>query len=187
MQRKVLIVDDMEINREILTEILQDEYSIITAENGRQALDVLSEFREEIKIVLLDLVMPEMDGFAVLQTMQERAMLGLIPVLVITGEDSVETERRCFDYGVSDFIKKPFDFALVQRRGKKGGGLFLPKKKKEQLLGGPTDKVKGQNKMLQEQKEKIRPYLKIISKAYGKIFLLKQTSPIYYFFRKQRP
>ena len=53
MQRKVLIVDDMEINREILTEILQDEYSIITAENGRQALDVLSEFREEIKIVLL--------------------------------------------------------------------------------------------------------------------------------------
>lgn len=155
MQRKVLIVDDMEINREILTEILQDEYSIITAENGRQALDVLSEFREEIKIVLLDLVMPEMDGFAVLQTMQERAMLGLIPVLVITGEDSVETERRCFDYGVSDFIKKPFDFALVQRRVRNVVELFLHKNELEHLVDVQTDKLKAQNKLLQEQKEKL--------------------------------
>lgn len=155
MQGKVLIVDDMEINREILTEILQDDYSIITAEDGEQALEILSESQGEIKIVLLDLVMPKVDGFAVLETMKERAMLGKIPVLVITGEDSVETERRCFDYGVSDFIKKPFDFALVQRRVKNIVELFLHKNELERLVKVQTDTLKQQYQQLQVQKEKL--------------------------------
>lgn len=155
MQEKVLIVDDMEINREILTEILQDEYSIVTAENGRRALEILSEFRSEIKIVLLDLMMPEMDGFDVLRAMQECSMLGVIPVLVITGEDSIETERECFDCGVSDFIKKPFDSALVKKRVKNIVELFLHKNELERLVEKQTDTLKRQNQQLQIQKEKL--------------------------------
>lgn len=75
MGNTVLVVDDMEINREILTEILKGEYQVETAEDGRKALEIIEERQEELAVVLLDLMMPEMDGFAVLEVMQEKGWI----------------------------------------------------------------------------------------------------------------
>lgn len=105
MRDKVLIIDDVAFNREMLTEILEGEYAVITADDGQKGIDLLAEHEREICVVLLDLIMPVMDGFEVMQIMERRGYLKQIPVLVISGETAVDIERRCFDYGVTDFIK----------------------------------------------------------------------------------
>ncbi len=151
MREKVLVVDDMEINRDILESILEEEYSVLLAENGKQAVELLGSYREEIKMVLLDLVMPEMNGFDVLSKMREMFLIGRIPVLVITGEDSIETERKCFDCGVSDFARKPFDNVLIKKRVKNTIELFLHKNELEKLVEKQTVTLKRQNEILQEQ------------------------------------
>ena len=97
MQNTVLVVDDMEINREILTEILGEEYRVETAENGRMALEMIEKMQGILAVVLLDLMMPEVDGFAVLEVVQEKGWIEKIPVLIISGETSVKAERECFD------------------------------------------------------------------------------------------
>ena len=99
MRDKVLIIDDAEFNREMLTEILEEEYPILLAENGQQGIEKLEQHAEEICVVLLDLIMPVMDGYAVMKWMEQRGYLKRIPVLVISGEQAVDVERRCFDYG----------------------------------------------------------------------------------------
>ena len=91
---KLLIVDDVEINREILQEILQESYDIVEAENGREALKVIAEQKESLSAVLLDLIMPEMDGFQVLEALNKDGILKRIPVLVITGDYNVDVEKR---------------------------------------------------------------------------------------------
>jgi len=90
MRNIVLVVDDMEINRELLAEILKDEYDVIMAENGKQALEYMEDRNQEIAVVLLDLIMPEMDGFEVLKAMKEKMWIDKIPVLVISGESSIK-------------------------------------------------------------------------------------------------
>lgn len=118
MREKVLVVDDVELNRDILEEILKDEYTVIQAENGKRALEIIQNDQEEIAVILLDLIMPEMDGFQVLEVIKENKWMDKMPVLIISGENSVEIEKKCFDYGISDFIKKPFDNKLVKKRVK---------------------------------------------------------------------
>ena len=119
MRNKVLVVDDMELNRELLAEILKDEYDIAMAENGIQALEYLERENQGIAVILMDLIMPEMDGFEVLKIMKEKLWIEKIPVLVISGESSIKVEQECFEYGVSDFIHKPFDNVLVKKRVEK--------------------------------------------------------------------
>ena len=116
MNDKILIVDDSEINRELLKEILNDHYDIIEAYDGKMALDIIDRDSKNISAILLDLVMPEMDGFAVLTALKERNLLDQIPVLVISGESSSQMENKCFDYGVVDFIGKPYNASIVRKR-----------------------------------------------------------------------
>lgn len=116
MKDKVLIVDDNEINRAVLAGMLRDEYQILEAENGKAALPLMEENIDELAIVLLDLMMPELDGFGVLEVMNQNDWMKKLPVLVITGEDDAGTEERCFEEGVSDFITKPFSHVLVKLR-----------------------------------------------------------------------
>ena len=101
MRDRVLIVDDVEINREILKEILQDEYKIMQAGDGEEALQVIEQNQEDIAVVLLDLIMPKKDGYEVLEVLKKNKWLDNMAVLIISGESSVETEARCFDYGLS--------------------------------------------------------------------------------------
>ena len=103
--KKVLIVDDMELNREILTEILGEDYSVLEAENGRQALEMIEQNLNDLAVILLDLVMPEMDGLEVLAILQEKGWMKKVPVLIISGEQSLKIEKQCFDFGISDFTR----------------------------------------------------------------------------------
>ena len=112
----VLIVDDSEMNRCILSEMLSEDYDILEATNGEEAIKLLRQYETGISLVLLDLVMPVMDGFGVLSYMNEHNWIEDIPVIMISGEDSISYVRRAFDLGVADYIKKPFDAQIVYRR-----------------------------------------------------------------------
>ena len=107
----VLVVDDQEINRDVLEMILEENYDLLFASNGREALDKIVEYRDRLSVVLLDLIMPEMDGFEVLTRMRNDEFLNRIPVIVLTAEKSAEL--RALQMGAADFITKPFDMHEV--------------------------------------------------------------------------
>lgn len=155
MRDKVLIVDDMKMNRELLSDILEDEYSILEAENGREAIEVLETKNSEISIVLLDLIMPVMDGIAVLKEMKKNKWIDEIPVLVISSENSVNVERECFEYGVSDFIRKPFDFPVVKKRVDNMVSLYLHKNKLEETVEKQTETLRRQYQLLKKRGEEL--------------------------------
>ena len=113
---RILIVDDSEMNREILSEILSEEYDILEADSGETCIDMLRKYETGISLVLLDIVMPGMDGFGVLNYMNRHHYLEDIPVIMISSEDSTETVRRAYEMGVSDYINRPFDAGVVHRR-----------------------------------------------------------------------
>ena len=113
---RVLIVDDSEMNRMILSEMLKGEFEILEAENGSVCLDMLSRYEMKISLILLDIVMPGMDGFGVLEYMNRNNLIKDIPVIMISGEDSGEVIKRAYEMGVSDYIKRPFDMEVVHRR-----------------------------------------------------------------------
>lgn len=156
MRKKILVVDDMDLNRDILQEMLEHEYDVVQAENGRQAIECLEESSKQIAAVLLDLIMPEMDGFAVLDVMKEKEWMKKIPVLVISGETSLEAENRCFEYGVSDFIKKPFADYIVKKRVQNIVELFSYQNQLEKKVEKQTEVLRKQNKILQLQAEKLK-------------------------------
>ena len=107
----VLVVDDQEINRDVLGMILEDYYDIVYAENGKEALEKINEYREKLSVILLDLMMPVMDGFTVLEKVKNDEQLNHIPVIVLTAEKSAEL--RALQMGAADFITKPFDMHEV--------------------------------------------------------------------------
>lgn len=113
---RILIVDDSEFNRAILSEILQENYEIVEAESGKEALHKLDEYGMGISLVLLDIIMPEMDGFEVLKHMTEEHWISDIPVIMISSEDSANYIRRAYEMGVSDYINRPFDANVVYQR-----------------------------------------------------------------------
>lgn len=116
MLRKVLVVDDNDINREILNQILKDEYEIFEATNGKEALELLNQMHESISAVLLDLVMPVMDGYKVLEHMRGDAFLSKVPVIVATGDGTEDAEMQALTLGAHDFIMKPYKPAIIKQR-----------------------------------------------------------------------
>lgn len=116
IRQKILIVDDSEMNRAILSEMLGEEYEIIEAENGAQAIEILQKFSFEISLVLLDIVMPVMDGYEVLEIMNAKRWVADIPIIMISAESSPSSIDRAYELGVTDFISRPFDALIVRRR-----------------------------------------------------------------------
>ncbi len=112
----VLIVDDSPMNRDILSEILSDDFEVLEASNGAKCLEILDARGPELSIVLLDIVMPDMDGFDVLSRMAAQGLLEDLPVVMISSEDSAQTVRRAYELGASDYISRPFDARIVRRR-----------------------------------------------------------------------
>lgn len=155
MRNKVLIIDDAEVNREMLAGILEQEYPVLMAENGQRGIEMLEKHLREICVVLLDLIMPVMDGYAVMKTMEEKGYLKRLPVLVISGEQAVDVERRCFDCGVSDFIRKPFDNVLVMKRVKNVVDLFAYRNCLEEQVESQTKTLKRQYDMICRQAEEL--------------------------------
>lgn len=113
---KVLVVDDAEINRSILCSILQNEYDVIEADGGDDCIEKIKNYGSELSVILLDLIMPKTDGFAVLEFMSRNHYIDEIPVVTITGDDSGESMRKAYEMGVSDYIQRPFDAKVVYRR-----------------------------------------------------------------------
>ena len=118
MQRKpqILLVDDSAMNRAILAEILGCDYRILEAENGKECMEKLQAEAADIALVLLDIIMPEMDGFEVLEAMNASHAIEDIPVIMISSDDSLATLRRSYDLGASDYVNRPFDAQIVHRR-----------------------------------------------------------------------
>lgn len=153
---KVLIVDDAEINRDILSEILKDKYEVLEAENGREAINIMETSLDEISVILLDLYMPVCDGIKVLRFMEEQKWIGKVPVLIISSETSTDIEKKCFELGISDFIHKPFDYDLVSRRIDNIVNLFELRNKLEEKVENQTKAIKKQYKLLVYQSEKLK-------------------------------
>lgn len=156
MRDKILIVDDIEINREILAAALGDMYTVVEAADGEQAIKILERDMDEIGGMLLDLIMPKMDGYQVLEYMNQLHYQDVIPVLVISAESQDEVEHRCLELGVSDFIRKPFDSITVRRRVHNIMELYQYKRSLEEKVRVQTSDLKRKNRQLQQQAEKIQ-------------------------------
>lgn len=114
--KTILIVDDKEINRKILVKILSDEYETLQAKNGKEALMLLQQYEKKIAAVLLDLLMPVMDGFEFLKTVYEMEQYKNLPIIVSTGNDSKEHETKALYFGAWDFVSKPYDAQILKFR-----------------------------------------------------------------------
>ena len=156
MRNTILIADDIEMSRELLCMMLEDRYSILQAENGKEALEIVERMHDSLCCILLDLIMPEIDGFGVLTVLKERGWIDQIPVLIISGDDSHESESAAFDYGVSDFIRKPFDSVIVRKRISNVVSLSNYRVHLEEVVAQQTQELTEQNRLLIEQAERLK-------------------------------
>lgn len=115
-RKKLLVVDDIDLNRLILRDLFESQFEILEAENGKVAIELIREHANDIAIVLLDIVMPEVDGFGVLEEMNHLGLMQSIPVVFITGENDDEKSLMGYQLGISDLINKPFNSDIVYRR-----------------------------------------------------------------------
>ena len=149
-RRKILVVDDSEINRSILVDILGEEFEIFEAADGLEAVALLEKYEMDISAVLLDIVMPHMNGFEVLATMGRRGWIEEIPVLVISAENSASQIERAFGLGATDFIMRPFDALLVYRRVLNTVLLYAKQKKLVELVADQINEKERRSSMMVE-------------------------------------
>lgn len=153
---KILVVDDMELNRDILEDILSDEgMEVATASDGAEALELLEKNHLEYDAVLLDLVMPKVDGFSVLEEMNRQEWIKRTPAIVISGESDRESEIKSLDMGAADFIRKPFDRHIVIQRVKSMAELYSYKRSLEHRVSAQTKTLQQQYTQLQAQAARI--------------------------------
>lgn len=145
---KILIVDDSETNRQLLTEMLKDNYDIIEVEDGEKAIEMLHERGEDISLVLLDLLMPVMDGFDVLAYMGKNKWLEEIPVIMISSEDSTPYVKRAYELGATDYIGRPFDENIVFRRVQNTIKLYAKQRRLAALVTNQIYEKEKNNQMM---------------------------------------
>ena len=151
MRDTVLIVDDQSTNRSILAEILKNDYKIMEAVNGVEALSAISGHRAEIAVMLLDIVMPKMGGQEVLEKLNEAKLIDEFPIMVCTGENSMDVVEKCFGLGISDFIRKPYEGDMVLQRVKKLDSLYKARRESNEKLKKFAKVLQNQNKILEQQ------------------------------------
>lgn len=151
-KEQILIVDDLEVNRVILSDVFVDEYEILEASNGNEAIYQL-ENNHNIVLILLDVVMPELNGFGVLEYMKEKDLLDRIPVILITGETIINSDDQAYSFGVADVMHKPFYPHIVKRRGKNIIELYQSKKRMEERLKEQEKAIRDQEKQIRDNNE----------------------------------
>lgn len=151
-KKQILIVDDEEVNRVILHGMFQSEYDTIEATNGQDAIFQI-ENNHDLVLILLDIVMPVLDGFGVLQYMQEHNLLEKIPVILITSETVWDSEGKAYSYGVADVIHKPFYPRIVKRRSQNIIELYQNKYNMEVRLKEQEEEIRVQEKKIREGNE----------------------------------
>ena len=115
-KKKVIVIDDVELNRVILKEAFKNDFEVLEAENGALGLQKIKENQDDVSAVFLDIIMPEMDGFAVLQELNISSLIQKIPVFLITTDATSAVIERAYDYGAVDVIPKPFNLMIIKRR-----------------------------------------------------------------------
>ncbi len=155
-KKTILIIEDMEINRAMLANIFMDEYDILEAANGKEGIELFEENFSTLAAVLLDIVMPVMDGFQVLEILSGKELISKVPIVMITGETSVEYERRGYEYGVVDYIHKPYHAPTVKQMVKNNIDLYAYKTRLETLVKAQTAELEAQNQLLKKQAHRLR-------------------------------
>lgn len=163
--KTVLIVDDDAINREILKEAFEGSYSVIEASDGREAIDILREKPQEIGAVMLDLIMPVTDGFAVLEFMKTSHLDTDIPVVIITSDDSRDLQKRLSEYHICDLLNKPFLPMVILRRTRNFISLYAEKREEMSALRAEIEMLRAENTQLYD---KVRKYEKILKDIHKK-------------------
>lgn len=151
MRSSILVVDDQSINREILHELFKEQYDIIEARDGQEAIDEISKNSEStvISAMLLDIIMPNVDGFAVLDHMKKNGILERVPVILITGDTSADIQNRGYDMGASEVINKPFDPYVVKKRVQNIIDLYYEKNHLREMVDIQTKKIRDQNNKIE--------------------------------------
>ncbi|WP_080800737.1 bifunctional diguanylate cyclase/phosphohydrolase [Arabiibacter massiliensis] len=138
MKKRILIVDDTEMNRSLLADILSDTFDIVEAANGVQAMDALRRADGDIALMLLDIIMPDMDGFEVLAAMNKSGLIGSMPVIIISSETSPAYIDHAYDLGATEYISRPFDGRIIRHRVENTIKLYS---KQKQLEGMVLDQI----------------------------------------------
>lgn len=149
-KKKILIVDDSEINRSLLSDMLSDEYDILEAEHGMEASAILHDKEQEISLMLLDIMMPVMDGFETLEVMNKNGWIKDIPVIMISAETVPAYVDRAYDLGVQDYISRPFDERTVRRRVVNTIILFTKQKELSHMVTNQIMEKENDNKLMIE-------------------------------------
>ncbi len=158
-RQKILIVDDSEFNRSLLTELLCGSFDIMEATNGEECMAVLGRYGTQISVVLLDIIMPVMDGFEVLRAMDEKQLIEDIPVIMISADNNNSNIRRAFEMGATDYIHRPFDAKVVEQRIRNTVKLYAKQRRMLTMLIDQT----------REKENNSRIIIDILSNAVGYI------------------
>lgn len=154
MERNTLIIaDDIRINRKMLRIIFEEQFTILEAADGEETIQFLEEKADEIVLIFLDLMMPKKTGIDVLHYMKDRNLMETIPVIMITGESSAESDVEAYELGVSDIIYKPFDEHIVMRRTMNIIELFEHRMDIEKKLESRTEELKNSREKLKKNNE----------------------------------
>lgn len=155
MKDRILVVDDMEVNRAILSTIFEGEYEVLLAEDGGQAIEIIENCGTQLSAILLDIVMPNVDGFGVLDYLDQKQYMSSVPVILITSDTSYESKRRGYELGVSDFISKPFEPDIVIRRVQNLVDLYHHKNNLEEIVEKQTREIREKNEKLSAMNEHV--------------------------------
>lgn len=155
MRNTILIVDDEELNRELLKQMFEEDYDILTANDGKEAIRCLEKHKNEIAIILLDIVMPILNGFQVLQVINNKKLLDKIPVILITAQDDEQTEFQCYQMGATAIINKPFIAQTVVKRVTSTIELYRSVDEMEGTINEQHVKIEEQEKKLSAFSDKL--------------------------------
>lgn len=155
MRDKVLIVDNNEAERAVFIQMLKDDFDLIEADNGETAMQLIENGCEELAVVLLKLMIPKIDGIKMLEIMNEKKLMEKVPVLIIGAAETPDIASRCFDLGISDFIRRPFEERLVRRRVKNTSHIFMRQAELEEKVQQQTRTMRKQYQLLKLQAEEL--------------------------------
>ena len=173
----ILIFEDNTIDRAILVELFQADYKILEAANGKEGLALLNSHFASIAIVLLDNLMPVMDGFTVLEHLKDKNILNKIPFVMITSEQSPELEKKGYEYGIVSYLKKPYQPDLVKQVVRNASGWFQYKMQLELMVKKQNINIQKQNSMLRQQTRKLNQVNEILIDSLSNIMEFRNMEP----------
>ena len=147
-KQKILIADDSEMNRALLIDILEEQYEVAEAENGVEAISILSRHRTDYSLLLLDIMMPVMDGFEVLAYINKYHWNDTFAVIMISADDSPANIKRAYDLGAFDYISRPFDSTIVQRRISNTMFLYARQQRLEKIIAEQFHEQENNNRLM---------------------------------------